>query len=80
MDLVLHFITKCGQRGKGVKNPRNFADVLYVWSLWLHCHFFHPQIGDENVFLGDKNAACDTDLLARLKDRKSTVHFRQGKN
>ena len=26
------------------------------------------QIGDEKVFLGDKNAACDTELLARLKD------------
>lgn len=25
------------------------------------------QIGDERVFLGDKNAACDTELLARLK-------------
>ena len=27
------------------------------------------QIGDERVFLGDKNAACDTELLARLKGR-----------
>ena len=32
MDLVLMIITKCGQWG-GVKNPENFADVLYVCSL-----------------------------------------------
>ena len=28
---ISSIITKCGQ-GEGVKNPRNYADVLYVWS------------------------------------------------
>ena len=34
MNLEMWTITKCGQGGE-VKNPENFADVLYAWSLSL---------------------------------------------
>ena len=33
MNLVLLISPKCGQGEEGVKNPENFADVIYGWSL-----------------------------------------------
>ena len=34
MDLVLHVDHyQMQKRGKGVKYPENFADLLYIWSL-----------------------------------------------
>ena len=31
-QMILIGCVKCGRRGRGVENPENFADVLYVWS------------------------------------------------
>ena len=44
MDLVLYFIIKCGQGGRG-QNPQKFADVLYVWSPSAKTpEFFTPNL------------------------------------
>ena len=33
MDLVLYDHHQMQKRGKGVKYPENFADLLYIWYL-----------------------------------------------
>ena len=47
-QIVLIGCVKCGRRGRGVENPENFADVLYVWSLVVQ---LFSCLGSEEICL-----------------------------
>ena len=47
VDLLLQLQPKFGQGGRGSKNPKNFADVLYVWPL-------NKSIKTSSIYLSQK--------------------------
>ena len=44
-------------KGEGVKNPSNFADVLYEWSLKLYCHLPIGRCGGGGIGTGRRRGA-----------------------